>query len=89
MNNVLRNAVFLPALLLFYHLSPAQENLRVIDNGNDGNIRYYTVVCPSGKRTSVRKYHEIDRICTFFVNGDTEVCRESWSVDKAAEEACQ
>ena len=67
----------------------AEETMQVFDNGLDGEVRYYSVVCPSGKRTSVSNDFENKQICTTLVNDKEKVCRQSWDVDSAAKEACQ
>jgi hypothetical protein len=67
----------------------AEETMQVFDNGLDGEVRYYSVVCPSGKRTSVSNDFENKQICTTLVNDKEKVCREGWDVDSAAKEACQ
>jgi len=67
----------------------AEETMQVYDNGMDGEVRYYSVVCPSGKRTSVSNDFETKQICTTLVNDREKVCREGWDVDSAAKEACQ
>lgn len=77
------------AIALFSSASPAQETLRVIDHGTDGDVRYYSVICPSGQRSSISDYYEENRVCTMLVNGKKEVCRKEWDVDSAAKEACK
>ena len=67
----------------------AQERLRVIDHGTDGDERYYTVICPSGERSSITNYYEEGKICTMLVNGKIEMCRNGWDIDSAAREACK
>ena len=69
--------------------SHAQERLRVIDHGTDGDVRYYTVICPNGDRSSISNYYEEGKICTVLVNGKIEMCRVNWSIDTAAQEACK
>lgn len=69
--------------------SSAQETLRVIDHGTDGDVRYYTVICPSGQRTSMSDYYVENKVCTMLVNGKEEVCRKDWDIDDAAKEACK
>jgi hypothetical protein len=67
----------------------AEETMQIFDNGVDGEVRYYSVVCPSGKRTSVSNDFEKKQICTTLVNDKEKVCREGWDVNTAAKEACQ
>lgn len=67
----------------------AQELLRVIDKGTDGDARYYLVVCPSGKRTAVSNFYQEGKICTTPVNDKNEICRKDWNVDNAARAACK
>ncbi len=67
----------------------AEETMQIFDNGNDGEVRYYSVVCASGKRTSVSNDFENKQICTMLVNDKQKVCREGWDIDSAAQEACQ
>jgi len=74
-------------LLLPGHPS-AQETLQVFDNGTDGDVRYYSVVCPSSKRTSVSNYYEKGEICTVLVSTLERVCRTNWDIDTAAITAC-
>jgi hypothetical protein len=77
-------------LLLFLSwIAQAEERLRVIDHGTDGDARYYTVICPSGERSSITNYYEEGKICTMLVNGKIEICRVAWEVDSAAREACK
>ena len=78
--------------LLFFFMTwtgQAEERLRVIDHGTDGDERYYTVICPSGERSSITNYYEEGKICTMLVNGKIEMCRNGWDIDSAAREACK
>lgn len=86
-----RNIRFFSFIVLTLLLLPAdaQESLRVIDHGTDGDVRYYSVICPSGQRTSISDYYVEKKICTMLVNGREEVCRTDWDVDTAARQACE
>ncbi len=83
--------IFINTLLTILMSSTAQaeERLRVIDHGTDGDERYYTVICPSGERSSITNYYEEGKICTMQVNGKIEICRNGWEIDSAAQEACK
>jgi hypothetical protein len=91
-NSMNRYSIF-PAILICLSgaATPvlAEETMQIFDNGLDGEVRYYSVVCPSGKRTSVSNDFENKQICTTLVNDKEKVCREGWDVDSAAKEACQ
>ena len=76
-------------LMLLLSQAQAQERLRVIDRGTDGDVRYYTVVCPSGQRSAISDYYAEGKICTMLINGKQKVCRTDWDVDTAAKEACK
>lgn len=89
----MKNTVFAPCLALLLLLTGtaihAQERQNIIDHGTDGDVRYYTVVCPSGKRTSIDNHYEEGKVCTMLVNGKKRVCQQGWSIDEAAKTACQ
>lgn len=89
MNKTIQTITIATTMLIFSTASHAQESLRVIDNGKDGNISYYTIICPSGKRTSANFNYDDGMVCTVIVNGKEEVCRKDWTVDNAAKQACE
>jgi len=68
-------------------LGNTPQPLRVIDRGQDGDLRLYTVYCPDGKRTAVQKYYLENRVCTRTA-ADQTTCKQ-WSVDEAARFACK
>lgn len=89
-NNLGFFSLIIPLMLLLSQTqTQAQERLRVIDKGTDGDVRYYSVVCPSGKRTSVSDRYKEGEICTMPVSAREEICREGWDIDSAATEACK
>ena len=65
-----------------------KQPMQVVDAGMDGDERFYTVYCPSGKRAALVKRHKIGEVCTRPDYADKDICRD-WTVDEAAEEACK
>ena len=62
---------------------------RTHDQGLDGTIRYYNVVCPSKERTALTYNIRTKETCVTYVKGEKkEVCKLNWDKDKAAKEAC-
>jgi len=89
MNKILIiSSIALSMLFLTNSQVHAQERLQIIDRGTDGDVRYYSVVCPSSKRTSVSHYYEKGEVCTMLVSKLEKICRTDWDVDTAAKEAC-
>jgi len=89
MNKILITcSLALSSLLLANSQVHAEERLQIIDRGTDGDVRYYSVVCPSSKRTSVSHHYEKGEVCTMLVSRLEKVCRTDWDVDTAAKEAC-
>ena len=60
------------------------------DKGLDGSTRYYDVVCPDGKRTSLTHDIQTKEVCAIMLSGDEQtVCKTNWDTDEAAKEACK
>jgi hypothetical protein len=70
------------------HAHAAEEKFTVVDNGLDGEQRYYTVYCASDERAGVTHFYKTGKICMTSVAGK-EKCLDKWDIDKAAKEACQ
>jgi hypothetical protein len=67
----------------------AESGATLLDQGLDGEVRYYTVICPSGDRTSLNYNFKTKETCTQPVKGGTEMCQVNWDKSKAAKEACK
>ena len=94
------NTLFITlALMAPGNLATAAEPLRVLDNGMDGNTRYYTITCPDGNRSSVSmKYNisdepsdssaepQVVEVCITAASG--QKCRPEWDLDEAAKTSC-
>ena len=89
----MRIAIILPviALLPFFttNLYAVDTRVKVIDRGMDENKRIYTIVCPSGIKTSVSYSTDDGELCYFPVS-DTKnkQCLKSNDIDSAAVSAC-
>lgn len=60
---------------------------RVVDNGPDGDERFYSVYCSDGTQAAVMKNVRTNSVCTAPQGQQEDVCKE-WSVDEAARAAC-
>ena len=82
------------SLMSFSFQVLAEEPLRVHDKGLDGDTRIFMIHCPNGSRASVSATYtstspgQVDEVCTYPAHGQMS-CRDDWSVDEAAEFACQ
>ncbi len=81
-------STFAILMTFFTATAYAASPTAVIDRGVDGDERYYTVVCPSDKRTSVKNRFKIKEVCTYRIGDKEETCRKNWNVPKAAKYAC-
>ena len=56
--------LFLLSLLMIVSIPVAAESdaIKVYDKGLDGNMRYYSVACPNGKKTTITQtLEELDQ----------------------------
>ena len=100
MNMRFLNTLFITfALTAISNLATAAEPLRVLDNGLDGNTRYYTITCPDGSRSTVNVKFDIPdeptestegprivEVCIFSSAG--QKCQPKWDLDAAAKTSC-
>ena len=64
MRNYLIKFSFLLSLLMIVSIPVVAESdaIKVYDKGLDGNMRYYSVVCPNGKKTTITQtLEELDQ----------------------------
>ena len=83
---IIFNTLF--TLSIFVSTNAFAASPTVIDRGVDGDARFYTVVCPSDKRTSVTNRFKTKQVCAYRVGDKEETCRNNWNVPKAAKYAC-
>ena len=68
----------------------AERGVTVLDQGMDDTIRYYSVVCPTNKQTTLTYDVETKDVCVYPVGSDKEaICKTTWERDDAAKEACK
>ena len=63
MRNYPINFLFLLSLLMIVSIPVAAESdvIKVYDKGLDGSMRYYSVACPNGKKTTITQmFEELD-----------------------------
>ena len=63
MRNYLIKFLFLLSLLMIVSIPIAAESdaIKVYDKGLDGSMRYYSVACPNGKKTTITQmFEELD-----------------------------
>lgn len=89
MNKYARTLSVLMPLVVFAGAALANDNPKVRDQGLDGDVRYYKVVCPSGKRTTVSFQYKSKEVCTYPIGAKDQVCRQGWTIDQAAKAACK
>ena len=90
MKSIIRlSIILLSGLMMMTTELHAEAGVSVLDKGTDGDIRYYSVICPSGKRTSLNFNLITKETCITPVNGNEQVCNVNWNKDKAAKEACK
>lgn len=56
MTHLLKNLFFITLMSFSYQSMAANKSLHIIDKGQDGNSRYYTVACPNGTNGSIVVY---------------------------------
>jgi hypothetical protein len=76
-------------MMLFTVSVYADATIRVIDRGVDGDERYYQVVCPNEKRTSVVNRFKIKQVCVYKIGEKEETCRSNWNPNQAAKYGCK
>lgn len=89
MNKYTRILTVLVPLVIFTGNAQANESPKVLDQGLDGDVRYYRVICPSGKRTTASFRFKTKEVCAYPIGAKNPVCRQGWSIDKAAKDACK
>ena len=93
MNTYTKTSALLISLFFLFSSSSyaADSNVRVtnlVDAGTDGDERFYTVYCSSGKQAALVKRYEIGEVCTKPSYSEKDICK-NWTVDEAAIEACK
>jgi hypothetical protein len=61
---------------------------RVLPQGKDGDYYYYQVECTDGTQGTVVIQDKEDNVCAQ-ASGGQRVCNASWTVPRAAEQACR
>jgi hypothetical protein len=76
-------------LTFFFSVAANAASPIVVDRGVDGDERYYTVVCPNDKRTSVVNRFKIKQVCVYKIGEKEETCRSNWNPNQAAKYGCK
>jgi hypothetical protein len=61
---------------------------RILPQGKDGDYYYYQVRCTNGSEGSVVVEDKEKTVCAQALGRD-RICNASWTVQKAAEQACK
>lgn len=89
----MKSITFLTATLFLLSISAthvsAERGATILDQGLDGTIRYFNVICPSGKRATLSFDFQANETCIFPVSSNEQVCKDNWDKDEAAKEACK
>ena len=66
---------------------------RILDGSVDEGARYYRVICPDDKHTSIHIYYEdylqFKKGDVCYVENGKDKCSKGWSIDDAAVKACK
>lgn len=97
LSGVMKMKTFVPIIIfivfLIASINSSAEQLhgaRLLDQGLDGDVRYFNVICPDKERTTLTYNITTKEICITYSKGSkSETCKDGWNKDQAAQEACK
>jgi hypothetical protein len=88
MRKTFLTAVLSAAAFVFSAQAFADPVERIVPHGKDGDYYYYQVKCTNGSEGSIVVQDKEKNVCAQAMGGQ-RICNATWTVQRAAEQACR